>query len=311
MAGLGQEGRDHAYTTMGPSAQALSGMTYLSGLPDEPPAGWGWSYMDDSGGLYGAMCVLTALRHRDLTGQGQHVDLAQMTVGITMTGSAFLDRTVNGRPSRREGYPPGNRTVWPGAPRLNNYRGAMATPHNSYRTKGGGYNDWCVIACFSDDEWRALVELMGNPDWAQDAAFATMEGRIDRQDEIDAGIEDWTATLDKYQVMERCQDAGVLAMPVQSSEDRVERDPQLSARGMYKEMDHPVFGSRKYQNTPFRLSGAEVQAREPAPLIGQHTRSVAQNLLGLSREDVVQAYDDGVLWPAGMARFDYIEEALT
>ena len=311
MAGLGQEGRDHAYTTMGPSAQALSGMTYLSGLPDEPPAGWGWSYMDDSGGLYGAMCVLTALRHRDLTGQGQHVDLAQMTVGITMTGSAFLDRTVNGRPSRREGYPPGNRTVWPGAPRLNNYRGAMATPHNSYRTKGGGYNDWCVIACFSDDEWRALVELMGNPDWAQDAAFATMEGRIDRQDEIDAGIEDWTATLDKYQVMERCQDTGVLAMPVQSSEDRVERDPQLSARGMYKEMDHPVFGSRKYQNTPFRLSGAEVQAREPAPLIGQHTRSVAQNLLGLSREDVVQAYDDGVLWPAGMARFDYIEEALT
>ena len=98
MAGLGQEGRDHAYTTMGPSAQALSGMTYLSGLPDEPPAGWGWSYMDDSGGMYGLICVLTALRHRDVTGEGQHVDLSQMTVGITLTGSAFLDRTVNGRP---------------------------------------------------------------------------------------------------------------------------------------------------------------------------------------------------------------------
>ena len=139
-------------------------------------------------------------------------------MGITLTGSAFLDRTVNGRPSRREGYPPGNRTVWPGAPRLSNYRGAMAAPHSSYRTSGGGYNDWCVIACFSDDEWRALVGLMGNPDWALDAAFATLEGRIDRQDEIDEGIERWTTTLDKYEVMELCQDAGILAMPVQSSE---------------------------------------------------------------------------------------------
>ena len=117
MAGFGHTGRHHHYTTMGPSAQALSGQTFLSGLPGKPPAGWGWSYLDDTGGMYGAMCVLTALHHRNATGQGQHVDLSQMTAGITLTGPAFLDRTVNGRAARREGYPPGNRTAWPGEPR--------------------------------------------------------------------------------------------------------------------------------------------------------------------------------------------------
>ena len=63
MAGFGQTGRHHNYGTMGPAAQALSGLTFLSGLPGVPPAGWGWSYLDDTGGMYGAMCALTALRH--------------------------------------------------------------------------------------------------------------------------------------------------------------------------------------------------------------------------------------------------------
>src|SRR5437899_8257380 len=120
MADLGHTRRNHHYTTMGPSAQALSGQTFLSGLPGKPPAGWGWSYVDDTGGMYGVMGALTALRHRNTTGQGQHADLSQMTMGNTLTGAAFLDRTVNGRPARRQGYPPGNRTVWPRAPLLNN-----------------------------------------------------------------------------------------------------------------------------------------------------------------------------------------------
>ena len=221
MAGFGQTGRQHYFGTMGPAAQALSGLTHLSGLPGEPPAGWGWSYLDDTGGMYGAMCALTALRHRNHTGQGQHVDLSQMITGITLTGSAFLDKTVNGRESRREGYPPGNRTVWPGAPVMNNYRGPIAAPHNAYRTLGGGYNDWCVIACLTDEEWTRLVGLLGNSGWAKDSKFATLEGRLEHQDEMDRCIEEWTATLGKYDLADVCQAAGVRAMPVQSSEDRV------------------------------------------------------------------------------------------
>ena len=188
-SGFGHTGRHSEYLTMGPIAQAFSGLTFLSGLPGEQPAGWGWSYLDDTGGMYGAMCTLTALHHRNQTGQGQHVDLSQMITGITLTGTAFLDKTINGRESRREGYPPGNRTVWPGAPVMNNYRGPIAAPHNAFRTLGGGYNDWCVIACLSDEEWSKLVGLMNGPAWATDSKFATLDGRLLYQDEMDQEIE--------------------------------------------------------------------------------------------------------------------------
>jgi crotonobetainyl-CoA:carnitine CoA-transferase CaiB-like acyl-CoA transferase len=310
MAGFGHTGPNHHYTTMGPSAQAISGMTFLSGLPGKPPAGWGWSYLDDTGGMYGAMCALTALRHRNATGQGQHVDLSQMTAGITLTGPAFLDRSVNGRRARREGYPPGNRTVWPGTPLVNNYRGPTVAPHNAYRTRGGGYNDWCVIACFSDREWQNLVGLMGNPAWATDPRFDALLGRIQHQDEMDAEIERWTQTLEKYELTDTCQAAGVRAMPVQSPEDRVERDPQLSARGLYAELDHPVLGRRKVQGPPFHLSKTPAAIHRPAPLIGQHTREALEELLGLGLEEIRAGYEDGTFWPSGIPIFPYIQEAL-
>lgn len=164
MAGFGQTGPHAHYTTFGPSAQALSGLTFLSGLPDAPPAGWGWSYMDDTGGMHGAISALTALHHKQLTGEGQHVDLSQVATGMTLTGPALLDLSANGRGSRRPGYPPGNRTHWPDTELLNNYRGRQAAPHNAYRTIGDGHNDCAAIACFSDGEWRNLVGAMGDPD---------------------------------------------------------------------------------------------------------------------------------------------------
>ena len=310
MAGFGQTGRHHAYSTMGPSAQALSGLTFLSGLPGKPPAGWGWSYLDDTGGMYGAMCALTALRHRNATGKGQHVDLSQMITGITLSGPAFLDRTVNGRASKREGYPPGNRSVWPGAPVMNNYRGPIVAPHNAYRTKGGGYNDWCVIACFSDEEWTSLIQVMGNPSWAKDAMFDTLSGRIQHQEEMDSGIESWTRTLEKYELMELCQKSGVRAMPVQSSEDRVENDPQLRDRGMYTEMEHPMLGNWKFQNAPFKLEKTPARIDKPPPMIGQHNREIFENLLGLTAQEISEAYDDGTFWPPQMPMYPYIQEAL-
>ena len=163
MSGFGHTGRDRDYQTMGAIAQALSGMTYTSGLPDKPPAGWGWSYLDDTGGLYGAMYALSAIYHRNLTGQGQHVDSSQWILGVPLNGAAFLDIQANGRSTMREGYPPGNRAHWPGAPLADNYRGRTGAPHNAYKTSPAEHNDWCVLACFSDDEWRKLVEVMGSP----------------------------------------------------------------------------------------------------------------------------------------------------
>src|SRR5260221_12010420 len=106
--------------------------------------------MDDTGGMYGAMCALTGLYHRNITGQGQHIDLSQMVSSVPLNGPALLDFTVNGRVSRRPGYPPGNRAHWPGTPLVNNPPGPTAAPHNAYRTHPGQHNHWRAILSYSD-----------------------------------------------------------------------------------------------------------------------------------------------------------------
>lgn len=310
MSGYGHTGRNHHYTTFGPVAQAASGLTYLSGLPGKPPAGWGWSYMDDTGGLYGAMCALTGLYSRNKTGKGQHIDQSQMVSAVPLNGPALLDFTVNGRGSKRAGFPPGNRAHWPGTPLAANYRGRTVAPHNAYRTSPGGYNDWCVIVCETDAEWQRLVALMGTPAWASDARLATVSGRLEHQDELDAGIERWTEGLGKYELTERCQAAGVRAMPVQSAEDRVEHDPQLRHREMYLPLEHPTLGTYKVQNAPFELTATPVYNHAASPMIGQHTQEIVEGLLGMSREELREGFGDGTFWPAKRPRFPYQEEML-
>jgi crotonobetainyl-CoA:carnitine CoA-transferase CaiB-like acyl-CoA transferase len=266
--------------------------------------------MDDTGGMYGAMCALTGLYHRNKTGRGQHIDLSQMVASVPLNGPALLDFTVNGRGSRRAGFPPGNRAHWPGTPLVNNYRGPTVAPHNAYRTHPGGYNDWCVIVCHSDEEWQRLVQVMGAPGWAVAKEFATVAGRLELQEELDLIIESWTTTLDKYELTERCQAAGVRALPVQSAEDRVEHDPQLRDRGMYQEIEHPALGRYKVQNAPFKMSETPAANHLPAPLIGQHTREIVEGLLGISHEELRAGMADGTFWPTKRERFPYMEEML-
>jgi crotonobetainyl-CoA:carnitine CoA-transferase CaiB-like acyl-CoA transferase len=192
----------------------------------------------------------------------------------------------------------------------NNYRGPTAAPHNAYRTNGDGHNDWCVIACFSDHEWQKLVDLMGRPSWATDDKFGHLTGRLQHQGEMDEGIERWTRTWEKYELMEKCQAVGVRALPVQSAADRVERDLQLRARGLYTELEHPLLGRRKVQSVPFKHSKTPATVYRPAPLIGEHTRMVLEELLGLSLDEIKMGYADGTLWPKGMPLYAYVEESL-
>jgi benzylsuccinate CoA-transferase BbsF subunit len=257
------------------------------------------------------MCALTGLYHRNMTGQGQHIDLSQMVSSVPLVGPALLDFTVNGRGSRRDGFPPGNRAHWPGTPLVNNYRGPTVAPHNAYRTAPGGYNDWCCIVCHSDDEWRRLVEVMGAPSWATDAKLSTVTGRLDHQQEIDDGIEAWTMTSDKYEVTERCQAAGVRALPVQSAEDRVEHDPQLRHREMFLPIEHPALGEYQVQNAPFKLSQTPAFNSLPSPLIGQHTKNIVEDLLGYGHDELCAGFADGTFWPKTRPRFPYMEEMLT
>ena len=141
---------------------------------------------------------------------------------------------------------------------------------------------------------------MGSPSWALETRLNDLPGRIENQGEMDSEIEAWSQTLEKYELMGKCQAEGVRAMPVQSSEDRVEHDPQLRARGMYSEMHHPMLGPWKFQNAPFELKKSPAEVVRPPPMIGQHNREVFEGLLGLSPQEIRNAYEDGTFWPPAM-----------
>src|SRR3982074_1985372 len=151
---------------------------------------------------------------------------------------------------------------------------------------------------------------MGAPSWAGSPKFATVAGRLAQQEGLDEPIEAWSMPLGQDEVTERCQAAGVRALPVQSAEDRVEHDPQLRHREMYLPVEHPALGVHKVQNAPFKLSEPPASNHLPSPLIGQHTREIVEGLLGYSHEELRAGFADGTFWPTKRPRFPYLEEML-
>src|SRR5579875_708192 len=273
VSGFGHRGRDAEYITWGPTAQAVSGLTLMSGLPDHAPAGWGYSYLDHSAGYYAALAILIALYHRNRSGHGQYIDLSQIETGMVQAGPQILDRSVNGRSYRRPGNPPGNRSSYP----------AIA-PHNTYPCRGD--DRWIAIACEDDAQWQALVEVMERPAWALEARFATNTARVANQDALDERIATWTRGFDAHDLMLLLQARGVPAGAVQTAAEIQERDPQLRARGFFVEADHPVLGRHRFEGVPFRMSRSRWRVARGAPLLGEHNAAVLGDLLGYSAESV-------------------------
>jgi crotonobetainyl-CoA:carnitine CoA-transferase CaiB-like acyl-CoA transferase len=282
MSGFGHTGRDNRYVTWGPTAQALSGLTYMSGLPGEDPAGWGFSYMDHIAGYHGAIACITALHHRNRTGEGQWVDLSQVESGITLSGPAILDRTVNGRPYRREGNPPGNRAPEYGV-----------APQNSYRCKGD--DRWCAISIFDEAQWSSFVEAIGAPEWTGDERFSSNEGRLANQDELDALIETWTINYTPHEVMHKLQSAGVIAGAVQNTKEKVDDDPQLRHRGYLAEVEHAELGLTAFEGEPIHLSRSPWDLKRAAPMLGEHDYFVFNEILGVEDEEMGELMAEGAI----------------
>jgi crotonobetainyl-CoA:carnitine CoA-transferase CaiB-like acyl-CoA transferase len=299
---MGHSGRNKLYTTWGPTAQALNGMTYTSGLPNTHPAGWGYSYMDVMAGYAGAYAVLSALYHKKQTGKGQYIDISQVETGLAFTGANLLDFTVNKRSSRRPGFPSGNRSISSHETPENSYRGRVGVPHNSYRCLGGGPNDWCTIAVFSDEEWGLLKKAMGYPEWSESSKYNTVEGRIRHQDELDAHLEKYTIKFNKHELMRHLQSHGVASAAVQTSEDLIETDLQLKERGVYINLDHPLLGKRLFEEIPINMSETPPYLHHSAPIMGADNDYVFGEILGYSQSEIDKWTNEGVLWPENMPR---------
>ena len=169
--GFGHFGPYSSFRTWGPIVQAISGLTFTSALPGQPPAGWGYSYMDHTGGYYMVMAILMALIHRQRTGEGQWVDLATTEAALGLHGPTLLDWTVNKRPSRQDIQPSSNRSLWP-----------RMAPHGIYPCVGD--DDWVAIACRDESDWQSLCREI-EADWCADDSFKSVESRLENQDDLD------------------------------------------------------------------------------------------------------------------------------
>lgn len=267
MSMQGIDGPHSRYMGYGVNLNALCGLTARAGFPGQPPFGTGTNYTDHvmvpTHTLFG---IMAALLEREATGRGQTVSLSQLESAICMTPSAPMAFAANGEALGPQGY---------GDPE--------AAPHGVYTTLG--YRKWLAIAVFDDAQWAALRRVMGNPPWAEDARFATIEMRRRHAAELDERIEGWTSTQYGDWLMEALLKAGVAAGEVRDAREAIE-DEHLRRRSFWAYLDHPEVGVTLYNRAPIVFSRTPVEMKTAAPSIGQHTREVLGGMLGYSHEEI-------------------------
>jgi crotonobetainyl-CoA:carnitine CoA-transferase CaiB-like acyl-CoA transferase len=284
----GYDGPHRDFLGFGAVLTPITGFNHLTGFPNRAPGGLGTNYPDYViNPNHTLVAILAALRHRRRTGQGQRVELSQLESTVAALAPALMDCTVNGRVQERSGN-----------------RQPHAAPHGAFRCQSikvdtpFGERDeerWCVIACFSDEQWRALRAVIGDSDWARDDRFATHAGRKQHEDDLERGIEEWTSQRAPEEVMETLQAAAVPAAVVQNARDCLESDVHLRERGYYVQLDHPEAGVTTYDGPGFRLSKTPAQFRTAAPCLGEHTHQVCKEILGLSDDEIAELMVEEVL----------------
>lgn len=266
----GQTGPEAHLRGYGLQVQGMSGLASLIGWPDGPPTGVTTAYPDYVVPLVAAFAIVAALDYRDRTGEGQHIDVAQMEAALNLTGTAIPDFATNGRTQLRAG----NRLLAGDAP--------VAAPHGVYPTRGD--DRWIAIATFSEEEWEALCRVLGREDWLADARFGSLEERCRNDEALDALIAEETRQQDGRELMERLQRAGVAAGVVLDQQGLCE-DPQLVHRGHFVPMTHRDWGEYPAELFGARLSETPPVVQRPPPCIAQDNEFVLREFLGYSEQE--------------------------
>jgi crotonobetainyl-CoA:carnitine CoA-transferase CaiB-like acyl-CoA transferase len=281
-SGMGAQGTYGRFRTVGPIANAFAGLSEMSGLPEPAmPAGWGYSYLDWMGAFSFALAMLSALYHRDRTGEGQWIDASQTEVGLFLNGPALLDWSANDRIWKRIG----NRSPW-----------KPAAPHNVYPCAGD--DRWITIACFTEAEWNAFIKVAGHPEWGGDPRFTNLAARLAHQEALDALIAGWTRGRDAYQAMHALQGAGVPAGVCQTAGDRCDNDPQLKHLEWLTEVTGTKIGRWPVAEVPVKLSESPAyiggRIDRGAPMYGEDNEYVYGELLGMSTKEIAALAEEGV-----------------
>jgi crotonobetainyl-CoA:carnitine CoA-transferase CaiB-like acyl-CoA transferase len=281
-SGMGAQGSYGRFRTVGPIANAFAGLSEMSGLPEPAmPAGWGYSYLDWMGAYSFALAMLSALYHRERTGEGQWIDASQTEVGLFICGTSILDWSANGRVATRYG----NRSPF-----------KPAAPHGAYPC--AGEDRWLAIACFTEAEWQQLCKVAGNATFTTDSRFRTLESRLAHQDALDALVGKWTKDREARGLMMELQKAGVPAGVCQTTEERCDVDPQLRHLEWLTEVTGTKIGRWPVAEVPVKLSASPAYAGgridRGAPCYGEDNEYVYGELLGMSKREIDELAKDGV-----------------
>jgi crotonobetainyl-CoA:carnitine CoA-transferase CaiB-like acyl-CoA transferase len=296
----GTTGPHRDFSAFGAVMTPITGLSHLSGYPDRPPIGIGTNYPDyviNPG--HQTIAILAALRHRRRTGRGQYVEVAQLESTMAVVGPALIDYTANGRIQERAGnrqenaaphgvFPCLARPVTPPVEGAPVPLGMQPPPAEEDR--------WIAIAVLSDEQWQAMKKVMGEPAWASDARFDTLAGRKANEDALERLVGEWTASQKAEELMNRLQAAGVPAGVVHTSEDVLDHDVHLKARGYYVYLDHAETGKAAYDGSPFKMSRTPGGPLRPAPLLGEHTMYVAKDIIGLGEDEISDLVANQVLF---------------
>ena len=266
-------------TTYGPSLSALYGTKSLLGYIGEPRPREDTADLDPTAAAHGVVAICAALEYREHSGRGQHIDLAQGEATLQRIAEPVLDYLFNGRVASTQG---------------NRYPGLA--PHGIY--PGAGDDHWIAIVAAEDDPWRALIEVAGPEEGAlRDDRFASLAGRLEAQDDLDAAISAWTCRHDVFELTELLQQAGVAASPVMDPPSLLadENYTALRTAGVRMETAFGLTADQIYDGIPWKLDQTPGVIRLPAPQLGQHNDDVYGGLLGLGEAELAGLRARGVI----------------
>ncbi len=273
ISGFGQNGpmsKEPGYDFL---AQAMGGLMACTGGPDQEPTKVGVALSDIMTGLFAAIGILSALRARDETGEGQLVDVA------------LLDCTLASLTNVAQYY----LTAGQCAPRLGNAHSTIV-PYQAFAASDGHI----VLAVGNDAQFARFCNFVGK-DWSRDERFQTNSARVKHRDILVPMIAELIAAQTMQYWIDGLAEHNVPCGPVNTM-DQVFAMDQTKARDMRIEMPHPLSGkSVPLVGSPFKLSGTPVSYNLPPPILGQHTEEILKTRLALTTEEIAALQEQRII----------------